>query len=205
MLEVIFVILILGLAALAFNIQNSFSIRSKRERIRKDTAERNLRPKPEQRTVDLIGEEAFDEMTRKIDTILSKHSHQQCVTVNLSSGPDTREGASELHSILPGTPVLLNANYEGGVSWIDVYANGARIGRLALLDAATVKDVMKSNVITGTYVAEQNCYGIENSYQLAVIIFYEPKDVAVSKKSRFSMPVPHESRAAGSMIDICQN
>lgn len=48
---------------------------------------------------------------------------------------------------------------------------------MALLDALEISEIMENNHIRGAYVSEQNCYGIEDSHQIGIILFYEPKEV----------------------------
>lgn len=129
----------------------------------------------EKRTIDLIGEKAYCEMTERIDALLLRHKGQLCESIPLTCGPGTQAAADELHSLLPGMPLELTLCSEAGVAMIDVYSNGERIGRFALESAAIVRNLMQGNSLKGAYVAEQNCFGIEGSHQLAVIIFYEPK------------------------------
>lgn len=176
MYELILIILIVGLAAVAFNMQARYEMRMKRDEKRTQMIE-ELRARHEDlRTVDLIGEKAYNDMTARIDNILREHCHQQCMTLEMTCGPDNRGCAEELHKLLPGDELCLEPCREGGVEWVDIYSNGLRVGRLALLEAGAVRDAMKSNHIRGVYVAEQNCYGIEDSHKISIILFYEPKE-----------------------------
>ena len=205
MLEVITIILIIALAGLAFNLQTAASVKMRRTDSRRRKAESVMHAAGEQRTIDLIGEKTYKEMTERIDDILQKHSHQQCMTLNLTCGPDTKEGAAELHSLLPGTQLQLNQCTEGGVDWIDVYAAGARIGRLALLEASSVREISKANYIRGAYVAEQNCYGIEDSHRMALIIFYESKSLTRQSVSEFFFQRKPSSPVNPGKAEICEN
>lgn len=205
MLEVITIILIIALAGLAFNLQTAASVKRHREDKQRKVAESALRCDSEQRTIDLIGEDTYNDMTRRIDKILRDHCRQQCVTLNLTCGPDSKEGSQQLHSILPGTELMLNRCEEGGVDWVDVYAGGARIGRLALLEAQTINEIAKLNYIKGAYVAEQNCYGIEDSHRLAIIIFYEPKSYSPTALSEIFRFGKSRSAEKPGKTQICEN
>ena len=205
MLEVITIILIIALAGLAFNLQTAASVKMQRGGSHRRQAESTMQLSSEQSTIDLIGEKTYKEMTERIDEILQKHSHQQCMTLNLTCGPDTKEGAAELHSLLPGTELQLNQCTEGGVDWIDVYAAGARIGRLALLEASSVREISKTNYIRGAYVAEQNCYGIENSHRMALIVFYESKSLTRSTIGELFSRRRPSSLANPGKTGICEN
>lgn len=188
------------MAGVAFNIQNRREIESRREKESGVLAEETENetfgeqanagigesaeavmnpdeaPSEISRTIELIGEAAYNEMTRRIDTIASRHADQMNVTVGLTCGPDTFDGAHELHRLLPGQPVKLVACRAEGVDTIDVYFNGVRIGRLALNEANDINSLLKHNKIAGAYVAEQNCFGKIGSHQMDLIIFYEPRN-----------------------------
>ena len=159
----------------------------------------------DERTIELIGEEEFREMSRRIDSIMRRHAGHHGVTLQLTCGPDTKAGADNLHSILPGSPLHLVLCREGGVEWIDVYHCGDRIGRLALNEAALVMQLIKSNEIKAVYVAEQNCYGIEGSHKMIIIIFYvHQQDM---DKSRAQSDAKRRlARCDGTrFLEICQN
>ena len=90
MYELILIILIVALAAVAFNMQARFETRMKRDEKRTQMIE-ELRARHEDlRTVDLIGEKAYHDMTDRIDRILREHCHQQCLTLEMTCGPDNR-------------------------------------------------------------------------------------------------------------------
>lgn len=126
-------------------------------------------------TRSLIGDEAYEEMTRRVDTLLSIHRCDESVAVCLTSGPDNRPEADELHHLLPGEPVKLTRNDENGVECVDVYSRGFRIGRLMLADAEIAIEVMRDSMITGVYVAEQNCYGDCEDIAMRLVIFHCPE------------------------------
>lgn len=184
----------------------SSSVRSKRTEQRRAAAEAAMtNTNSSQRTIDLIGEEAYNAMTERIDKILREHSHEPCVTLSLTCGPDTEEGAKELHSILPGTPIQLTLCNEGGVDTVDVYNNGLRIGRFALLEAMTIYEIMKNNVLRAAFVAEQNCYGIQDSLQLAIIVFYEPKTKTKPSLTQLFSHKKQKTASNSGSIEICEN
>ena len=58
---------------------------------------------------------------------------------------------------------------------------------------------MAENHIRGAYVAEQNCYGIEDSLQLRIIIFYEPKSGHIDSHDHAAVPKNLSS------YDLCLN
>lgn len=206
MLEFVIAILILMIALVAFNLEMKRSLKAKREVQRRAESERILRPNDaESRTIDLIGEQAYDEMTRNIDEILRRHGHQKCISFDLTCGPDTLEGSDRLHRLLPGTPLQLMLCSEGGVDWVDVYDGGARIGRLALLEAAILKETMRTNHLRAAYVAEQNCFGIEDSHQLSVIVFYDPKEVSKPHLTEVFARKPETEPGTLDSKHICPN
>lgn len=179
MMETLLIILIIALAALAFNMQARYEMRRRREA---ETAfesdiDRMRAPDQETRTIDLIGEEAYAEMTQRIDRVLRDHCHHPCITLELTCGPDSRNGNELLHKTLPGDPLTLNPCTEMGVEWVDVYSNGVRIGRLALEEAEEYGRIIRKAHVCGAYVAEQNCYGIEDSHRMSIIVFYEPSEI----------------------------
>lgn len=179
MVDFLLILIILMASAIAFNLQATHRVRTRREAARLRRSEELLRGQSDRavdHTIDLIGEEEFHRMTERVDLILKRHGHQPCMRLNLTCGPDTPAGADELHHILPGMPLRLTLCTEGGVNWIDVYFNGPRIGRLALMESMILRDAMRSNYVRGAYVAEQNCFGIEDSHLLSIIVFLEKKE-----------------------------
>lgn len=180
MVDFLLILIILMASGVAFNLQARHQVRARREAARRRCAREILRGQTGDagydHTIDLIGEEEFHRMTERVDHIRKRHGHQPCMRLNLTCGPDTTAGADELHHILPGMPLRLTLCTEGGVNWIDVYFNGPRIGRLALMESMILRDAMRSNYVRGAYVAEQNCFGIEDSHLLSIIVFLEKKD-----------------------------
>lgn len=171
--------LVLTMACVVWAFSRSMALRERKQRAdarrlaeleKLDSLTRN----PNQRTVDLIGKDAYSRMTQRINTVLQMHKRHKSITLTLTCGPDSRSGAEELHSILPGEKVEVNMTTEAGVEWTDVYSRGVRIGRFGLLADGLLRQISSANAIKGAYVAEQNCYGIENSCQLSVIFFFEP-------------------------------
>lgn len=184
MIEVILITIIIFSVITVFQVQTRIMTENRRrERAARAFAEYNrmhdnraqTETQADARTIDLIGEEAYKEMTARIDALLARHGNQRCVSLELTCGPDTKAGAKELHSLLPGMRLELNICSEGGTRLVDVYSNGTRIGRLALSEASVLTSLMEGNSLKGAYVAEQNCYGLEDSHQMAVIVFYEPR------------------------------
>lgn len=193
MISTIIIIGIILIATIAFNMQSRHEIKHRRQKenllyTRRPEEEENsedrviIEPvstsdadKEIMRTIELIGHKAYEEMTDRINKIMHRHGSQNSATVSLTCGPDTLDGAHELHRLLPGQPLkLVNCRAEG-VDTIDVYFNGVRIGRLALDEADTILSIMRDNSITAAYVAEQNCFGRIGSHQMDIIVFYEPR------------------------------
>lgn len=181
------------MAAVAFNIQSRQQVKQKRleenllyssqsdedfkndDRVIIDPVSTTEADKEIMRTIDLIGHKAYVEMTERINRIMHRHGSQNSATVSLTCGPDTLDGAHELHRLLPGQPLKLVSCRAEGVDTIDIYFNGVRIGRLALEEAETILTIMRENSITAAYVAEQNCFGRIGSHQMDIIVFYEPR------------------------------
>lgn len=206
MTDIILILFIVILASLTFALQTRYEIRKRREARNRERLEALKETTGDRRTIDLIGEEAYHDMTRRIEEILERHSHQNCINLTLTCGPDTVDGAHELHSLLPGYPIKLVNCSEGGVETVDVYYNGCRVGRFALLDAMTIRRLMSRNHIRGAYVAEQNCYGIINSHQLAIIIFYEPIEKVDTLATAKSLIFRHrDTKNNTKASDFCQN
>ncbi|MDE7181273.1 MAG: hypothetical protein K2N88_08775 [Muribaculaceae bacterium] len=157
------------------------------------------------KTIELIGFDAYIDMKERIEAIGKRHGSERSQIISLTCGPDTFDGAHELHRLLPGQPVKLVNCRVDGVEMIDVFYNGSRVGRLAFNDAVAVTKIMADNRITGAYVAEQNCYGCISSHQMDLILFYAPKQ----KLPRFS-EVLRSSRLyvknrKGAVRNLCMN
>lgn len=220
MISTILIICLIVLAGIGFNIQARREVRERRlgkESGREDELPADSLPyrtradESEEhcdgiaRTIELIGEKAYREMKARIDRIVSAHENQRCVNVSLTCGPDTFDGAHELHRLLPGQALNLVTCAAGGVETIDVYFNGARVGRLALNDAETIREVMKGNKITGVYVAEQNCYGLAGSHQMDIIIFYDSKQGYTPLTVAYRHAMRMLSSKQPVTANICQN
>lgn len=175
MIELLLIAIIVISAVGVFGIQARLDRERLRRRRAADAYAAATAETGEQRTIDLIGREAYAAMTSRIDALLARHSGQSCASFELTCGPNSREGADELHSLLPGMPVELNFCYESGVRLVDVFSSGNRVGRLALAEANALRNIVDDNIATGAYVAEQNCYGIEDSHRMAIIVFYKPR------------------------------
>lgn len=175
----ILVILIMALAIFTFNLENARKIKA--ARIKSILYDSDYEPKnscnylsDEERTIALIGQEEFNKMSKRIEDILKKHKDQKCLCLTLTCGPNTKEGDNELHHVLPGEEIRLVLCMEEGVDSIDAYHNGIRIGRFTLIESFIIHKLMKNNHIRGVYVGQQNCYCIEESQDIRLIVFYEP-------------------------------
>lgn len=207
MMDILIVISIILLAGIAFNYEARRQVWLRRARKefssmrdrRHDTCTQEQ--SEETGTIELIGEEAYSEMADRIDMILRTHGRQPSINLSLSCGPDSAEGEEELHKMLPGYEVQLMLCCEEGVRWVDVYYNGFRVGRLALLESDAVRALLDSCHIRAAYVSEQNCFGIEGSYDLRIIVFYEPK----KREERDRETIAEEARAASKGLEICEN
>lgn len=205
MIDLILVILILAVAAVAFNLEARRKGLRRRQVERLERLQKLCDETGDAGTIDLIGEQAYRDMTARIDGILERHGHQPCLTLNLSCGPDTDKGSDELHTLLPGEQVEIVPCSEGGVEWYDVYFNGARVGRFVLAEASLLRETLRDNHVRGAYVAEQNCYKIEDSHQLKVILFYEPKAAGDAGALRRPSRASRSAKSDTATIDICQN
>lgn len=202
MIDLLLIIIIFVTAAFCFKVQNA-ALRKASARRRTAAAVTPAQPEDFDgimHTIDLIGEEEFRDMSRRIRDIMKRHSEEKAVTVSMTCGPDTERGAAGLHSILPGSQLQLSICGEGGVRWFDVYSRGDRIGRIALAEAELIGNIMGKNSLTGAYVAEQNCFGIDDLCCLSIIIFYKPHT------SRRSDPVNSiRAQSTQKPLDICMN
>lgn len=207
-----FAILIIALAALIFNIDNAYKIRrrrvekllyaNKRAANSRDKENKTASSDEDIRTIELIGETAYRNMNERIEKIMCRHSSHRCLSLNMTCGPDTKDGSTELHHILPGEEVKLILCSERGLKSVDVYHNGIRIGRLTLLESQSIRNILTSNHIRGAYVAEQNCYEID-ALDLRLIIFYEQKNNSLGKKTenyKFEQALKLNNN-----LEICQN
>lgn len=203
----LFLILIFSFAIIVFNIQNTY-------RIRKTRAVKNFGHhrkiisgdckycSSKEKTIDLIGKEEYEKMNRRIDTILAKHASQKSICLNITCGPDTNDGSIELHKLLPGHEVQLVLCAEEGLFCVDLYHSGARIGRFTLIESLALRQLMKSNHIRGAYVAEQNCYGIETSQDIKIILFYESIE-EIEVKTNIHKTVAKKGDKIS--LDFCEN
>lgn len=207
MIDIIILIFTLVLVGVAFNLKAKNDRIKRREELSRERLATLREGNIEEETKELIGEEAYERMTRMIDDILSTHRGEQCIALDLTCGPNTKFGSDELHSLLPGMKLNLVVCNEGGVECIDVYHNGARVGRFALTQAELVRETMRTNNIRGVYVSEQNCYGLEDRLQLSVIIFYKPMErPAVHSLIQNTRIEKHSKRISEmNLKDVCQN
>lgn len=178
---------------------DSDTVRSEQGTYTGDLSENEVR-----KTIELIGEDAFRKMSERIDEILRSNAGRQALTLDLTCGPDTPEGAETLHTLLPGTSLQLVSCQENGVDMIDIYTDGRRIGRLALSEVETLRSIMKENSLRTAYVAEQNCYGIENSHTMSIVIYYEPRNECKTHISHYAKNLLR-SNGATPIHFFCQN
>lgn len=153
-------------------------------------------PEGERQTRALIGDDAYERMAGAVDRLLVRHKADKCVSVVLTSGPDGPGAANELHHLLPGDPLCLRRSPETGIDTVDVYADGYRIGRLLLGDADQVLAVMETAVITGVYVAEQNCYSDCQGTDLRLIVFFTPR-TGLSGQTAIESDTPYKITVNG--------
>lgn len=139
---------------------------------RAETSEDYQLSETDMHTIDLIGREAFMDMTRRVDRILSEHEAEESITVTLTCGPSDSKSEARLHALLPGDELRLSAHIENGVAVVYVFSDEYRIGSLVLTEADTVMKVMECNRLTGCYVAEQNCYDSPGYVKLDIVVFY---------------------------------
>lgn len=188
MIETLLIILVIIAAVMTFHIQKSFDERASRNFLRDERLRELANESKAIRTIELIGYKAYIKMATSIKEIRHKHKDQQNIVLTLTCGPDYGEGEKEIHKILPGNSLHLIPAAKNGSNVIDVYSNGYRIGRLALNEAETIMNLMKSSHLTGAYVAEQNCYGATESHDIKLVIYYEPSGKYLWKfpKKKFS-------------------
>ena len=204
MLQVFLISTVVFFALVAFQVGAQIKAERRREQRKKVVCEGF--DAASQATIQLIGREAYDEMTERIDRLLAAHANDSCVTVNLTCGSERREGSDRLHSILPGEPVTLAANTQGGLERVDVYSEGICIGSLLLVDAERALDTMRTKNVSGAFVAEQNGYGMSQGVALRVIIFYTSRET--ERVSEESWVLPYRTRigkAGKGRIDLFQN
>lgn len=156
----------------------------------------------------LIGNEAYDRMVERVDNVVERHGSDRCLNVKLTDGPDSRRGWKQLHSILPGDPLFLQAAEVGGIRLIEVYSGGFRIGSVAGESAADMLRILDCENITGAYVSEQNSYGDCNTADMRVILFYRPLAFSVpssavtsSLRNGCRVSIPESGRE----FTVCQN
>lgn len=208
MADLLCIIMTISAAMLLCNMMRLFRMKNMRHETTcndRDGALRDNHGSKEQHTIELIGEDAFKRMSARIDEILQNNAGRQSVTLDLTCGPDTAEGAETLHELLPGTELMMVSCRETGVEWIDIYAHGRRIGRLTLSEAETVKNIMQNNLIKKAYVAEQNCFGIEDSYQMSIILYFEPRLADDCMPHQNHAQQNMKSKGDNAAINICLN
>ena len=163
------------------------------------------------RTIDLIGREAFMDMARRVDRILSEHEEEESITVTLTCGPSDSKSEARLHALLPGDELRLSAHMENGVAVVDVFSDEYRIGSLVLTEADTVMNVMECNPLTGCYVAEQNCYDSPGYVKLDIVVFYAASSHARTNMERMRHLINscrvrlREARPGGFPLEIYTN
>lgn len=161
----------------------------------------------EQSTRMLIGDEAYDRMVARVDKILKRHASDRSLNVGLTSGPTTPAGWKELTSLLPGNPLWLRRSDKGEVKCVEVFSGGYKIGELMLEDARIVSNVLDDNVVTGSYVAEQNSYGDSDVVSMRVILFFRPEhrlegiETVLDADASYRVEIP----GTGRLFNISQN
>lgn len=140
---------------------------------------------------------SHEDITQKVNHLITRHKADKCITVALTSGAASREASLRLHSLLPGDPLCLRRNVEGGLELVDVYSDGYRVGRLLLGDAENAFKVMRDSIMTGAYVAEQNCYGDPSSVDLKIILFFTPRQTPMGM-SEIADETPYKVTVNGS-------
>lgn len=164
--NIIYVMLILALVGtIGFNIAREE--KSLDEKLRAGGGD-----SPAARTRRLLGEKKYSRMVENVDSVVYTHRGDEFITVGLTSGTDTGEGARRLHELLPGDPLFLHRADCDDLKTVDVYSEGRRVGRLLLDDALTAEGLMDKKSVTGVYVAEQNSFGACDHTRLSLIIFY---------------------------------
>lgn len=202
MIDTIIILGILALAGVVFNMQNRRAIEHKREKRNHLGADED----PEiSHTIDLIGKSAYREMTERIERIMKEHSGHKNCKLSLTCGPDTFDGAHELHGLLPGQSVKLLQCRAEGVDTIDVYYNGVRIGRLALNEARHLCSLLEHNSIIAAYVAEQNCYRKIGSHQMDIIVFYKRREIAKKDYHKINSGIRMYKNRKEATKNICLN
>lgn len=155
-------------------------------------------------TRELIGDDAYEDMVRRVDDIVSRHSSDRFVSVALSSGPKSLEGWKALCSLLPGDAVGLKFRDVDGLRIIDVLSNDVRIGSVLLTAADRLMSDVGGDAITGAYVAEQNSYGDSNVAAMRIIVFHSARSESLSPTLRRS-DMLHVNTRFGRSFDLCQN
>lgn len=160
--------------------------------------------KEEAATRELIGDDAYEDMVRRVDDIVSLHSSDRFVSVSLSSGPESPDGWKALRRLLPGDAVGLKFRDVDGLRIIDVLCDDVRIGSVLLTAADRLMSDIGSDAITGAYVAEQNSYGDSNVAAMRIIVFHSAHSDSLSPALRRN-DMLHVNTRFGRSFDLCQN
>lgn len=127
----------------------------------------------EERTRSLLGDELYDDMVWRVEEVLARHASDSSQTMLLDTGPESHEGHTVLHSLLPGDMLELEMLEDQAA--VGVRAEGELIGLVHGGGARKVTRLMQLGLVTGAYVAEQNCYGMSDDVALKVIVFFRPE------------------------------
>lgn len=121
--------------------------------------------------LDELGASAVATMTSRVEAIMRRHRQDRCIAVALTSGADHGPACSELHHLLPGDPVWIQADADReGV--VNVFSAGYRIGEIEGPDARKALDILNGQEIHATYVCQQDCYEYYDKVAVRLIIFY---------------------------------
>lgn len=121
--------------------------------------------------LDELGPSAVATMTARVEAIMRRHRRDRCIAVSLTSGADHGPACSELHHLLPGDPVWIQADAEReGV--VNVFSAGYRIGEIEGPDAKRALDILNDQEIHATYVCQQDCYEYYDKVAVRLIVFY---------------------------------
>ena len=118
----------------------------------------------EERTRSLLGDELYDDMVWRVEEVLARHASDSSQTMLLDTGPESHEGHTVLHSLLPGDMLELEMLEDQAA--VGVRAEGELIGLVHGGGARKVTRLMQLGLVTGAYVAEQNCYGMSDEVAL---------------------------------------
>lgn len=115
-------------------------------------------------TRQLIGDENYEKMVEIVDSIIKKHQYDNHQSFWLTTEPSTERGWQQLHKLLPGDKLSINKEIDCAY----VYSQNILIGAIDY-----DRDLLDTKMITGIYVAQQECWGDSNTCLLKIIIYYK--------------------------------